>query len=707
MSYVAFYDTFLTYPLKHSPQSKNATSECPFCEAPNKFSIDVKSGVGKCLSAACGETFNPASFMVKFHNSWLEHTSDEDYEILSEQRGISVATLKKAQFAYDSYKERWLVPYFNPNSKTLNNLGYFHPGNPKKPFVIYKAPNDTGEFRLQLYNPCEPIGDPPEETEEIVICEGEWDALALYDLITTNKHYDPHSRPIILATPGAGIVPTRLPLYLAREQNILLSYDNDDAGNSGVVKMGLALQDLGKTVKHVAWDSASEPVPEGTDLRDIISDPDLKKRFNSFDKLKEITTPFLHVQEEGQTAGYVSSIEDIEPVENLRTYFKLYNKQIVLSETNKLAIIGGLAISTSVYMKGEPLWGFFIGPASSGKTVFIESFGGENEMFDYASKVTDKSFVSGWSAGGDGSFFTRINGKTFLIKDFTTVINMSKDRQKELFDILRDIYDGSFRQRFGNNVERNYKDTNFNILAGVTDAIYSHNDADMGERFLRISYLGDDHDEDAILDSVLGNFGNSRSKKEKLTQATLGYVNTIMANKWDVDQDYPTMGLDTKRFISNLAKYVAKIRTKPKHDRTEGLVYRPRPEVAARLAIQFQKLSYAVLKVINPNKVWEDDFELPSLARRVVAKVAKDTCYGFSQEIVEYLYKNPKNQESKIAKMLSLPETRVHRCMKDLHLLKIVRFSKIKTKGAPAKLWTPTDEFTPLCEAVFGSFDEV
>ena len=103
-----------------------------------------------------------------------------------------------------------------------------------------------------------------------------------------------------------------------------------------------------------------------------------------------------------------------------------------------------VAITCSIEIPGEPLWAFLIGPPSSGKTTFIDSFGGNNELFDNLSKISAKSLVSGWKDETDEepSYLAKLKDKTLFVKDFTVTLTDSPDSQREVFGLLTDIFDG-------------------------------------------------------------------------------------------------------------------------------------------------------------------------------------------------------------------------------------------------------------------------
>lgn len=681
MSFAKFYKSYLRTEQKQT--GKHLLTTCPFCEHEDKLAIVDKTGQFRC--AACDESGNHITFLTKFHESWFEYTEEHHYDQLLEDRpGIILPVLQNAKIAYDSYYDRWLIPYKNPFSKFLTNLGVYKIRKNTKN-RIFKGENVNGALPLTLYNPFQNLTPKASKEEQnvIYICEGEWDALALLSLFQKTGDATP-----TLAVPGASIVPPSLEKWLKHFDLIRLCYDNEESGEVGLDKMQLHLTRHKKVHEFLNWSNVPDAV-EKEDVRDLI--------VRNAQFVPNAFTPCQHIdvtdtkEPDELSDGYVASIEDIPLVEGFTEYINLYQKHIALNQINKDAIALGMAVATTQYMKGEPLWTFFIGPPGCGKTTFIESFGGTNEYFDYSSRITAKSLVSGWGGGGDPSMLVRMNGKCFFIKDFTVVLGESKDERRALFNHLRDIYDGSLRFTYGNSVERNYQRLNFNMLAGVTEAIYAHNDASMGERFLRITYMRENDMEDEILDAVMRGFGKSTSRKFDLTYASIGFVKYIRQFDWDLEA-LPVVGADSRRIIGGLAKYTAAVRTQVTRDRNEGIQYKPRREIASRLSIQFLKIAFGLHKIFYPERtVTSSTINFDDAILSLIAKVAFDTCEGYTQHAMLEIIKVGRLSRDQLKRKLRVESTRIHRVIRDMVDTSLVR----EIEGLSGNRGRPTLSYIP------------
>lgn len=300
---------------------------------------------------------------------------------------------------------------------------------------------------------------------------------------------------------------------------------------------------------------------------------------------------------------------------------------------------------------------------NSGKTTFIDSFGGNNELFDNLSKLSAKSLVSGWKdeTGDEPSYLAKLKDKTLFVKDFTVTLTDTADSQREVFGLLTDIYDGTVKIPYGNNQIREFRNLYFNMVAGVTDIVHKHSAASIGERFLRIDYLGKNYESREFGRRALQNFGKSKSQKEVMTANTLGFVNYLrsMPPIMEIEDEYMDPILD-------LAEFIATIRTKVDSDK-EGAQYKPRAELPSRLAVQLGKQFVSTRGVYNvdPNK---DEYTAAASAAsfEVVKKVAIDTCYGFPLDIVNTIIKNPTASRDVIAKKANIHASKAYRILEEL-----------------------------------------
>lgn len=712
IDYLKVYNTILA---NNNPSSefflktagKDAKGYCFICDK-GSLSIEVSTGKGKCWN--CETSMNVTSFITKYHEQWFTATPDDYYQELVNARGISMDVLKQGKLAYDCNNARWLMPHKNLNTQFLANLGHFYDHatmkEERKAYDVWMLPNAGDMFPKPFYNPYSFHLQPSFSNQPLVICEGQWDTLAIIDMCL--KSYKDQSRiPAILGVCGASHIPKNATSFLKNYKEVYLVYDNDDPGQNGAMKMAALLSSENFTVKKLNWNKLDfpSPCPEGYDIRDLFVKR--KKLFGFVMKaceeiIVDKQTPENEPEQLGP--GYISTVEGIDPVDTLDHYLKLYETHMVLNDTNRKSMIAGIAIAAGTMLPGEPLWAFLVGVASDGKTTFIESFGGNHEWCDYSSKLTSKALVSGLGEGA--SNIPKMNNKCYFIKDFTVILGMPKDQQRELFDILRDVYDGSVKIPYGNGKILNFQNLNFNLIAGVTPAIYRLNEAQLGERFLRINYSDNSITDEDTMTSILRGFGNTTKKKDDLTKATVGYLKTIRANFYD-NTSIPQLHTPDYHLIGNLANYIAQTRTKPEHNRTEGLIYRPKPEASKRLGLQFVKLGLSIYRTLNPTSNIPTEIKLDERTIDILGKVAYDTCEGFTQDVLKTIYFNPKITQQDLSKRLAIPASRTNRVLEDIKIVGLVTtILRHGGNGRPSLLYKLKPNMESVCSKMFGARED-
>jgi len=662
MDYKRFYDF---YKVDFTGSTSNQfTGTCPFCDKEKHFYLSASTGMYQCKR--CGKEGNHLTFITDLHAKYLETTEKEQYETLAKARGLTAEVLALAQFAYNPLHELWYVPYRN-GSDYLNNLGTFRPSAKleKQRYRIFKAP----EIPLKLYRPFHPKS----LEEEVWICEGEWDALAAYAAHRATKT----ASPSILAVPGANTWKDDWNKLLEGRTAVFF-FDNDEAGNAG--KLSIRKKASGFTFAFANWDAplvtslqekCGATHSPCKDVRDIYKA--VKPKTKCLEILLEMATNADVAEEltsdETVRTGYKTNIEDIPPVRDHAEFRKRITDCIYTNNSILRTIDTVLACAISVYLPGEPLWCLVVGPPSCGKSMIIEAFGGSNKYFDYVSKFTAESLVSGWKAGGDNSLLPLLNQKTLFVKDLTVILGLPEGVQQKLWDILRDSYDGYVKITFGNGEVKEYTGFKFCLVAGVTHAIHRHNDATMGERFIKIDYLGSDFDEDAHMDMAMSMMDDKVENKAKLMHTVLGYYRHLAEN-FSIDK-LPKMNDDMRERVKALARLVANLRTKVEKDRYEGMIHRPVPEVATRLALQFT-LTLRCLAYVR------GETEISNESYAIVRKIAFDTCHELNFEVIDYIYRKKSVTKQKLVEDLRIPSTRVHQITSDFVQLGILNYRKEK-----------------------------
>lgn len=637
--------------------------DCPFCGKDGHFYVNSKTGQYSCKR--CSEEGNLYTFLTKIHADAVSLCTRKDLEEIAGLRdGIPISVLKKHGICKSPMGEI-LIPYRKPDSDNIVNLKKWVAD--KK--ISYNTPGCNGLFFVRW------------ETEgPVYICEGEWDALALLNLITLSDVTTPYS---VVAVPGANTFKESWCSYFANRE-IYFLFDNDhdkenngkkfNPGKDGMTRaVSVILQTLKPDQKkklsiniidwtlHKNYDSLSD----GYDVRDwCIKYTNLKKEQIGYRKLVKMTKPHDSSPKK-KSVKAIKRSDFFEVVEDFQSVLEFGQSFI-----DTLACC--FATMISLRIEGNPLWLFVVGPASCGKTTIIEAFESCEEYTEHLSKLTPASLVSGWRGEGeDPSLLPRLKNRTLCVKDFTAVLSMSSHDKENLFGMLRDAYDGRFVSTFGNGTTREYTDLYFSILAGVTQAIHAESRTNLGERFLKINLLDDNFDEMLHIKRAMSNVGMKPEQKALLSGSVLGFMNYMFKEV----KELPTINEDIENKISAISMFVALIRTQVIRNGPNSMTIRPEPEIGSRIATQLKKLALSLAIVFGQKEVSEDCY-------RIVKKVAVDSCVGWQLELVEALYKqNDWMTVDELAVEMRVHPNQVRRIVEDSMQLEIVVMKKIRKDG--------------------------
>ncbi|MFC1710408.1 hypothetical protein ACFL0F_01985, partial [Patescibacteria group bacterium] len=157
-----------------------------------------------------------------------------------------------------------------------------------------------------------------------------------------------------------------------------------------------------------------------------------------------------------------------------------------------------LAISISSKLNlSSSLWLMIVGVPSSAKTDlvnFLKSF----RLTYFIDTLTQNPFASGFK-GAKGvktyDLLPELNGKCFIVKDYTTIFSLNDETVKKLLGELVSIYDGEFRKFSPTRGLKKYT-TNFSHIGCITPSALNRHAKYMniiGPRFMfyRIPKLND------------------------------------------------------------------------------------------------------------------------------------------------------------------------------------------------------------------------
>lgn len=201
-----------------------------------------------------------------FHRSLLDDQAKLD--AILEARGLDLDTIKNYKIGYESRSKRYIIPVYDEDGRLVNFRKYRLGAGPSS----QKMSNELGYGSpARLY----PIAEL--ESQDIVICEGEWDALVCIE----------HGISAVTGTHG---VDTWLPDWSPKFEgkNVTIIYDNDQAGRLGANRVKRSVAKYANTVRVI---EAIAP-EEGGDLTDWFNDHGGSMR--KLQRMIESTEPYHH-----------------------------------------------------------------------------------------------------------------------------------------------------------------------------------------------------------------------------------------------------------------------------------------------------------------------------------------------------------------------------------------------------------------------------
>jgi hypothetical protein len=637
-----------------------AYGTCPFTGKQDKFYVNVENGLWD--SKTAGYSGNLADFLKRIQDVYRKQLTPQLLQALAAERGIPIDAFKPWDFGYDGMRYTLAVKDLNG---TITDI---------RTFQLGKSFMSTAGCKVGLLG-AEHLGK--RSSEPVYLCEGEWDCIT--DCWALQKA---GQSGIAVGVPGANTLKPTWASWLAN-RTVHTLYDHDDAGREAEV---MAQKKLGTSVAKLTFVHWPEELPHGFDTRDWLrygairkKDPagSLEKLHGLFRPETRLATRELNAKRTTMVIGRKKTKKALLNVPSIADVHAAFQRWLLLNNTDTVDVI--LAIVLSERLKGDPVWMFVVGSAGSAKTAMLTAVQ-DFERIHSTSSITPHTLVSGASGpgGADPSLIPRIDNKVLVIKDFTVILGMHDMDKEEIFDILRDAFDGTCAKEFGNGIIRRYT-SHFTVLAAVTPKIYafSSSHAALGERFLKWT-TGDNlnHDNEcAIIGRAIDNSQHSEVMNDEIRKVTTAFLE----DRWERAVD-PVISPEMRTRIISLARFAARLRGSVSREayNQDILTSRPTAELGTRLGIQFAKFARALAMVYAHTEVGEAEY-------RILRKIALDTVEQRIEDYVRWVYRASKKNNNAwitskdLAEQAHYPLATVTRVMADLYELRVMQ----KRAGGP------------------------
>lgn len=679
--------------IEENVSNKETNGTCPFCGRENRFYINQIDGRYHCKS--CESKGNLYTFLRELHLQSEKETTDTELAWLAEHRGLKVSTLRAWRVACSYLTGEPLIPTWSGRGKLVNLYRYVELRD--KWMVLGTASMKPFTFRQR------PV--PGHETE-LWIVEGPWDGMALWEALaslkrkangryvrTVQKEDSLLAEVNVIAVPGCGVWDAAW-CWLVKGRTVTIAFDNDHprrlrtgkisqpgwVGTQRTAKL-LIESDEPDFVYWLKWgqEGYDSTKTNGYDIRDILRDEGSVRGYSILKNLCEKAEPegIVHSGED---------VSDIRPIERDSFAVLCKDYKSVLHFTSELqdtlAVMLATVISTE--LEGDQLWLRVIGPPGSGKSTLAEAISVAKPYIFARSMLT--GFHSGFigaKGSKDSSLIPEMDRKTVIIKDADTLL--TSPHRDTLLAELRDIYDGTSRSQYRNRKTSIFEGLRITFILCGTDALRALNRAFLGERFLDVEILGnadpkpylDQATDNTYIQVISGlNSGSSTSTYAErlliLKQATYGYIIHMKENLSSFAP--PKLSIKMRTRIKALGTFLSYVRARVDRDK-DGILSRPRAELATRIVSQLVKLSICLALIFERTIIDDEVF-------RVVRKVVKDTAESFQYEVTCLLGKYKEGMtQFQLSLELALSSSTVSRILNDMMELKMIKKSRGITQG--------------------------
>lgn len=625
-----------------------AVGRCPFCGHMKHFFINPERKAWDCKT--CGKAGGFKTFLVEVANHFQQYFVGKPAEELSENRGISIETLKRHNVGYNPFTKAYTLPIPSIDEKEMWDV---------KVYKDKRLNIGAGCFAA-LFN-WEKLQD-NNKVQDIWICEGEWDGMALEEIFIALGRKDK-----VCAVPGANTFKQDW-AFMFKGKNVRVLYDNDKAGVDGSHKVFKALGSISKKLSFINWPDTFD---DGFDVRDYY-----KKNNRDARRTFALLSKFLKDTPKGATAELLETIEAKKgpeyngegmPAEEV---YAVFNKWLKLKDTNVIDVLAGTIIANR--WDGEPIWLFLVAPSGGVKTELIMSL---DDMPDIVSTddVTPQALVSGSnsSVGGDPSLIPKFHQKIWTIKDFTVALSRNEQEREQIFAILRAAYDQKLQRTFGNGVIRVYN-SKFGVVAGVTPIIemFSDKHTALGERFIRYHVPTPTMfaDQKYIVKQAIKNSRSPTGMRDEIKATMAKAMNYNFGEAPHVPE-----AIEDK--VIALAKWTSMLRaTVFRELYSKEMTHSPMAELPTRLGIQLYKHLQGVTAFRRKKEATEAEFS-------ITKQIAIATAPHRLERIIRGMYLLGKQKQftiSEICKFSGLPQVTTLRLAENMQALGIF---DVRTEG--------------------------
>jgi len=310
----------------------------------------------------------------------------------------------------------------------------------------------------------------------------------------------------------------------------------------------------------------------------------------------------------------------------------VFSSILLLKDSNIIKLVIGAIVANQIDGLNA-VWLLLVSSPSGGKSEILQAL---NDIVDSntgrrliypISDMTINTFASGQvKIGEEASLLHKMpRGGILSFKDFTSMLSKNMEAKMEIMGQLREIYDGAYTKRTGNNRDINWHGK-VGAIAGCTEVVYEHLESMsvMGDRFAMYSIEQPDRT-DAL--KFIINATRSGQNKEELRAAVRAavkeYTEFVLNN---IEQLDLSISEEIENEIIEISDFCTRVRSgvimDKKYNRVEFV---PSTEMPMRLSEQLIALATAFVAMRKVESGGESTSEPLANDMAILRKIAFDS----------------------------------------------------------------------------------
>jgi len=401
----------------------------------------------------------------------------------------------------------------------------------------------------------------------------------------------------------------------------------------------------------------------------------------------------LHAGQErgGDISGQGPALLPRAPLEAVEKLFLL-----LVDKGDVVALRATLACyAANLHLPGDPVWLGLVSGSSTGKTETALALRRLRHAVVASTVSGEAALLSGTPAkdraeGATGGLLRRLGDRGVLVlKDFTSVLAMNRDKRGSILAAFREVYDGYWYRDIGGEggLRLEWSGKLGMVMCSTTayDRAYAVI-AELGDRFVLVR-LADDAPEDGML-AALGGAGQEDEARAALADATAGLLGH--------DPEHPALELaaeDNQR-LALLANFVTQARSPVARDYQGEIELVMDREGPYRFGKQVSALWRACgLLGLDRDAAWQ-----------IAARVCRDSLPKLRWRVIRALATKGELTTSQVAQAVWHPSKSTKRALEDLVAHRVVARRTVPTVG---DLWQLEARPAKAAAAILGPEPEM